>query len=141
MPDNLVLVTAHKEDYLQSAVAAALYFKDSTTLYGRYWGCTESADSLHFESCYYQGIEYAIEHQLQRFDSGAQGEHKIPRGFTPVFTCSFHKLQHSGFHQAVKAFCQEEQPHIASYCQDARTLLPYKASVVLPPDNALLNPT
>jgi predicted N-acyltransferase len=77
-------------------------------LYGRYWGCLDEYHSLHFEACYYQGLEYCIEHNLKRFDSGAQGEHKIWRGFLPTKTQSAHWIAHSGFNDAIKAFLQQE---------------------------------
>ena len=72
------------------AVAAALFFEGGDTLYGRYWGCLAEFDYLHFEACYYRGIEYCIDAGLSRFDPGAQGEHKIQRGFEPVLTYSNH---------------------------------------------------
>ena len=78
-----------------TAVAGALYFRSRDTLYGRYWGCQSEFDCLHFEACYYQGIEYCIKHGLSRFDPGAQGEHKIQRGFRPVSTWSNHWPMHS----------------------------------------------
>lgn len=111
-------------------IAAALYFSDDTTLYGRYWGCSEEHDGLHFEACYYQGIELAIKLGLQRFDPGAQGEHKIARGFTPIFTCSQHFLAHAGFHEAVGEFCREEHLGIERYIQSARQALPFKEGYV-----------
>jgi predicted N-acyltransferase len=102
-----------------------LYFFDETTLYGRYWGCLEDVDALHFEACYYQGIEFCIEHQLKTFDPGTQGEHKISRGFRPVLTRSVHWLQHPGFHDAIRRFVKEETQHMLAYQQDATTLLPF----------------
>jgi len=78
MPEQILLILAIKD---QTYVGAALSFIGENTLYGRYWGCYEEYNNLHFETCYYQGLEYCIEHQLQKFDSGAQGEHKISRGF------------------------------------------------------------
>ena len=79
--EDTVMVIAQEGD---TPVAAALYFVDEETLYGRYWGCLKEYDFLHFEACYYRGIEYCIEHGLSRFDPGAQGEHKIQRGFEPT---------------------------------------------------------
>src|SRR5690606_14459962 len=96
--NQVVLISALEND---APVAMALYFHDRETLYGRYWGCEKDIDCLHFELCYYQGIEYAIQNKLKRFDPGAQGEHKIQRGFTPVYTCSWHYLHHQEFHHAV----------------------------------------
>ncbi len=130
---NLLPGHIHRVDISRDGqlIAAALYFSDDTTLYGRYWGCSEEHDGLHFEACYYQGIELAISLGLQRFDPGAQGEHKIARGFTPVFTCSKHLLAHGGFHEAVGAFCLEEQVGIERYLLSARESLPFKEGVAL----------
>ncbi|MBR9883562.1 MAG: N-acetyltransferase [Oceanospirillales bacterium] len=106
IPEHLVLVMASYDD---EDVACALSLKSSTCLYGRYWGCSEDFDSLHFETCYYQGIEYCIEQGLKRFDPGAQGEHKIQRGFEPIETWSVHWLREKGFHPALTNFLNEEQ--------------------------------
>lgn len=106
MPEQLVLVMAEHENRY---VAGALSFKSSDCLYGRYWGCLDEFDSLHFEACYYQGIDYCIKKGLKRFDPGAQGEHKIQRGFEPVETWSAHWLRESGFHPALRNFLAEEQ--------------------------------
>ncbi|QIB65574.1 GNAT family N-acetyltransferase [Kineobactrum salinum] len=108
------------------AVAAALYFRSGDTLYGRYWGCIEEFDCLHFEACYYQGIEYCIAEGLQRFDPGAQGEHKIQRGFRPVATCSSHWIADPQLAAAVSDFTRREQPHNEAYLNEATTLLPFR---------------
>lgn len=118
-------------------IAAALYFSDASTLYGRYWGCSEEYDGLHFEACYYQGIELALQLGLARFDPGAQGEHKIARGFTPIFTCSKHFLVHAGFHEAVGEFCREEHVGIERYIQTARQGLPFKEGIRCVPADVL----
>lgn len=110
----------------EQMVAGALYFKDSQTLYGRYWGCLDEFDALHFEACYYQGIEYAIEKQLQKFDPGAQGEHKIQRGFIPSFVHSLHWIAADEFRPAIADFLAQEKEHIQAYQQDAETYLPFK---------------
>lgn len=123
MPENLMMVTA---DHDGERVAAALYFKSSTHLYGRYWGCSKAFDALHFEACYYQGIEYAIAHGLQCFDPGAQGEHKIQRGFTPVFTYSNHWIAHPEFRRAIADFLQRDAAHTRAYQQEACSLLPFR---------------
>ncbi len=107
-------------------VAAALYFKSDTHLYGRYWGALESADVLHFEACYYQGIEYCIKHGLHTFDAGAQGEHKIARGFEPVKTYSNHEIAHQAFRTAIEDYTQQESEHNQRYMVEAATLLPFK---------------
>ena len=123
MAKHLVLVLAYAGD---RAIAGALNFRDSDTLYGRYWGCTQEFDCLHFEACYYQGIEYCIANNLRRFDPGAQGEHKIQRGFTPVETCSNHWIAHPGFSAAIGEFLQRDNEAIQRYIQQARQLLPFK---------------
>lgn len=123
MPENLLLVLAKKDD---SYIAGALSFKDGNALYGRYWGCDEEWQFLHFETCYYQGIEYCIKHKLQKFDSGAQGEHKIQRGFEPVFTFSNHWISHSEFSSAIIEFIKEEKDHLSQYQVLAEKHLPFK---------------
>ena len=106
-------------------VAAALYFKSSNTLFGRYWGCTAEYDFLHFEACYYQGIEYCITHGLSKFDPGAQGEHKIQRGFKPTRTYSNHLIEPIEFSNAVKDFTEKEADHVEKYRLQANELLPF----------------
>jgi predicted N-acyltransferase len=110
----------------QQAVAGALYFRSSDTLYGRYWGCEQEFDCLHFEACYYQGIDYCIRHGLQRFDPGAQGEHKIQRGFEPVPTWSNHWIADPSLAAAVADFTRSEEQHNRAYMADAARLLPFK---------------
>jgi len=123
MPEQLLLVLALKgDDY----VAAALSFVGVDCLYGRYWGCHEEFNALHFEACYYQGLDYCIEHGLQRFDSGAQGEHKISRGFKPVITYSAHWIKNHGFAKAIEQFLEREQKIVQVYKQDAASYLPFK---------------
>lgn len=124
MSEQIVLA---KVEYQGAMIAGAVYFQDSRTLYGRYWGALAEFDGLHFETCYYQGIEYAIAKGLQRFDPGAQGEHKIQRGFQPVITQSFHYVQHPEFREAIGRFCKEESFHNLEYAKDAQTYLPFKA--------------
>ena len=123
MPEHLMMVLAKKNDQI---IAAALNLKDSTTLYGCYWGCYEEYDFLHFEACYYQGIEYCIEQGLERFDPGAQGEHKIQRGFRPVYTYSNHFIKDERFQLAINSFLKEEKTYISQYYQDAKNYLPFK---------------
>ena len=127
MSEHLVMTLAYYDQQPQP-VAAALCFKDSETLYGRYWGCKENFDSLHFETCYYQGIEYAIKYNLKRFDPGAQGEHKIQRGFTPIKTYSNHWISHQDFKDAIERFITMEQKEVDRYLVEASTLLPFKQS-------------
>jgi len=125
MGEQLLLVLAVKED---KYIAAALSFIGADTLYGRYWGCDEEHHSLHFETCYYQGLDYCIEHGLQRFDSGAQGEHKIARGFEPITTYSAHWIKDNRFAKAIGRFLAGEQEAMRLYKQDAATYLPFKQS-------------
>jgi len=106
MGEQLLLVLAIKDD---NAIAAALSFVGEDTLYGRYWGCYEEYNGLHFEACYYQGLDYCIEHGLKRFDSGAQGEHKISRGFEPITTYSAHWIKDARFAKAIEHFLVREQ--------------------------------
>ncbi len=123
MPEQLQLVLAIKDN---SAIAAALCFVGSDTLYGRYWGCDTEYDALHFEVCYYQGIEYCINHGLNRFDSGAQGEHKIARGFEPITTYSAHWLKDNEFAGAIANFVERERKHVQGYKLDAEGYLPFR---------------
>jgi len=123
MGEQLLLVLAVKDDI---AIAAALSFVGSDTLYGRYWGCYEAYNSLHFETCYYQGLDYCIEQGLKRFDSGAQGEHKISRGFEPVTTYSAHWIKDARFAKAIEHFLAREQQAVQHYKRDAATYLPFK---------------
>jgi predicted N-acyltransferase len=125
MPEQLVLVMAkHEGQY----IAGALNFRDQKTLYGRYWGCIKEFDFLHFEACYYQGIEYCIANGLQRFDPGAQGEHKIQRGFEPVATWSNHRILHPAFSSAIDDFLEQESTASQRYIEQARQMLPFKKS-------------
>ena len=121
--DQVVMVLACLE---QRPVAGALYFRSNDTLYGRYWGCEREYDCLHFEACYYQGIEYCIAEGLRRFDPGAQGEHKIQRGFRPVPTWSNHWIADPRLSAAVGEFTRSEAQHNEAYLREASTLLPFR---------------
>lgn len=109
-------------------VAMAFSLVGDDGFYGRYWGCLAEYDSLHFETCFYQGIEYAIAHRLGRFDAGAQGEHKLIRGFEPVLTRSWHYLSHPGLRAAVADFLDQEREGVRRYAEQAREALPYRQS-------------
>lgn len=124
LPEHCLMIKAHLEG---QAVAAALFIHDATTLYGRYWGCLAEFDFLHFETCYYQGIDYIIAKKLSRFDGGAQGEHKIARGFEPVITASNHWLADERLAAAVEDFVTREAEGVKDYAQACRIHLPYKA--------------
>ena len=121
--EQVIMVLAYLEE---EAVAGALYFRSSDTLYGRYWGCEREFDCLHFEACYYQGIEYCIRHGLSRFDPGAQGEHKIQRGFRPIHTWSNHWIADPQLSAAVGDFTRREEGHSEAYREDASSLLPFR---------------
>ncbi|MBR2515657.1 MAG: N-acetyltransferase [Halomonas sp.] len=123
MPEALVLVQALLDG---QPVAAALCFRGDTALYGRYWGSEVMADCLHFEACYYQGIEYCLAQGLTLFDPGTQGEHKLVRGFAPQRVRSLHFLAHPGLAAGVAQFCQQEAAHINAYRQAAAQALPFK---------------
>ena len=123
MGEQVVMVLAYLD---ARAVAGALYFRSSDTLYGRYWGCDREYDCLHFEACYYQGIEYCIANKLQRFDPGAQGEHKIQRGFRPITTWSNHWIADPKLSAAVGDFTRREAQHNEQYRQAASEMLPFK---------------
>nr|WP_258405148.1 GNAT family N-acetyltransferase [Shewanella psychrotolerans] len=125
---RLLIVSQETEQAEQTTIpiAAALYFVSEDTLYGRYWGTLVELDGLHFETCYYQGIEYAIAHGLQTFDAGAQGEHKVLRGFEPIETYSAHEIMHDGFRAAIEDFTLQEKRQIAIYMEQLRAVLPYK---------------
>lgn len=112
-------------------VAMSLFVTGSETLYGRYWGCLEEVPLLHFEACFYQGITRAIALGLKRFDAGAQGEHKLVRGFSPVLTSSWHRLRHPGLHGAVSSFLQREREAVADYRLSAQAACPFRQTPAL----------
>lgn len=123
MGNKMLMVFALNDgDY----VGAALSFIGNDTLYGRYWGCREEFNVLHFEACYYQGLDYCIANGLQRFDSGAQGEHKIARGFEPITTYSAHWFQDERFGKAIGQFLAREKVAVQNYREDAADYLPFK---------------
>ncbi len=105
MGDKVLLMLAYRDG---RPVAGALNLIGGDTLYGRYWGCTEEIPFLHFELCYYQAIEAAILRGLKRVEAGAQGEHKLARGYRPVPTWSAHYIPHPGFRRAVAEFLAQE---------------------------------
>jgi predicted N-acyltransferase len=118
----VLVLTRHGRRY----IAGALMYRSRDTLYGRHWGCVEMHDGLHFEACYYQGLEYAIGHGLARFEPGAQGEFKISRGFLPVATYSCHWLAHRQFHEAIHRYTEQEAELVAEYMADLGQHSPYR---------------
>jgi predicted N-acyltransferase len=123
MPDNLLFIIGFIED---EAISVAICLRDESALYGRYWGTSGDYHSLHFETCYYQGIEYCIEQGLSRFEPGTQGEHKIARGFVPTTTYSGHWLADSRFAAAVDEYLADERRHISRYMDAVNEHVPYR---------------
>ncbi|WP_417798243.1 GNAT family N-acetyltransferase [Terasakiella pusilla] len=125
MGDDVVLVLAYQDDTI---VAGALNLKGDKTIYGRYWGCREDFRFLHFEACYYQAIDYAITHRLARVEAGAQGQHKIQRGYLPQKTYSSHWIADRGFQRAVEDFLKHDQKVNELEMKELSSLSPYKRS-------------
>jgi predicted N-acyltransferase len=123
MGSSVVLALATRSSDL---IAGAMYLRNENTLYGRYWGCAETLRGMHFELCYYRGLEYCIEHRLQCFEPGAQGEHKISRGFLPTVTWSAHWLSDSGFHAVVADFLEQERKMVRNAMAELGGHSPYK---------------
>ena len=122
--DQLLLFLACRDG---QPIAGALNLIGADTLYGRYWGCTEEVPFLHFELCYYQAVEWAIQHGLKCVQAGAQGEHKLARGYEPVITRSAHFLPNRSFRDAVGDFLETERAAIASELEWLRRDLPYRS--------------
>jgi len=101
-------------------------FLGGNRLFGRFWGCRRDYHCLHFEACYYQGIEHCIENDISFFEPGAQGEHKITRGFVPTVTESAHFIAHPGFRDAISNYLKEEKKHALQRCAGLSDLLPFK---------------
>ncbi|RQX82301.1 N-acetyltransferase [Burkholderia anthina] len=128
MPENLLLVIA-EADGKPIASALAVYRRGEHgggTLYGRYWGAIEHVPCLHFETAYYQLLEFCIEAGLDTFEGGAQGEHKLARGFLPTVTHSAHWLAHPAFSDAVARFLERETEHIHAYVDELREHDPFR---------------
>ena len=122
MPAQVVAVLCRHGERI---VAMAFMLRSSTTLYGRYWGCFENIPGLHFEACYYQGIEYCLRHGLRVFEPGAQGEHKLARGFLPTMTRSFHYLRDPRFRTAVREALRREAAGLRDYRAELLEHSPY----------------
>ena len=117
LADKILLIMAYEDD---TPIAGALNLIGSDTLYGRYWGCTDPRPFLHFETCYYQAIDYAIEHGLAFVEAGAQGGHKLARGYGPVTTYSAHWIAHKGLREAIDHYLERERQaveHESTYLQ------------------------
>jgi uncharacterized protein len=125
MGDRLLLFLAYRDS---RPLAGALNLIGPDALYGRYWGCTEEVPFLHFELCFYQAIEWAIENQLACVQAGAQGEHKIARGYEPVITRSAHFIPNRNFREAIADFLETERAAVADEVAWLRQSLPYRSS-------------
>jgi len=124
MPDNILLVIAERDG---KAIAASLVIYSARALYGRYWGALEHVDCLHFEAAYYQPLEFCIEQKIATFEGGAQGEHKMARGFLPQKTWSAHWLAHPAFADAIERFLARESGGIDAYIGELNERNPFRA--------------
>jgi predicted N-acyltransferase len=125
MGDQVVLCLAYDGP---REVAGAICLRSDTALYGRHWGCAAAYDGLHFEACYYQGIDYCIRTGLRRFEPGAQGEHKVSRGFLPTVTFSAHWIAHEGMRTAINDFLDREAPAVEDYATQLAARSPYRGA-------------
>ena len=123
MSERTVLIMARRE---KRYVAGALNFLGRDTIYGRYWGTTEERPFLHFEVCYYQAIEYAIENKLARVEAGAQGPHKLARGYVPVPTYSAHYIANPGLRHAVAEYLERERALVEADSEELAALAPFR---------------
>jgi predicted N-acyltransferase len=123
MPESLMVKLAM---HGRTVVAAAIFFVGGGSLYGRYWGAAADYHSLHFETCYHQGIEFCIERGLTRFEPGTQGEHKVSRGFEPAFTWSAHFIADQNFREAIAAYLAEEGAAVEAYAHGVQEHVPYR---------------
>ena len=125
MPENIMVKLALRG---REPVAAAIFFEGGASLYGRYWGAAEDLHSLHFEACYYQGIEYCIDKGLQHFEPGTQGEHKVPRGFVPTITSSAHWIAEPRFRRAIADYLERERASIGDYVSQVEDHVPFRSN-------------
>lgn len=124
MPDNVLLIVAEVDN---RPIASTLNIYNKTTLYGRYWGALQFVSGLHFELCYYQAQQFCMAENIEYFEGGAQGEHKLARGFEARPTCSYHKIALPDFELAIQRFLLREQAGIATYVSELEARAPYKA--------------
>jgi predicted N-acyltransferase len=123
LPNALMVKIANQSGH---AIACAIFFQSPDTLYGRYWGAAADQHSLHFETCYHQGVDYCIEHGLKRFEPGTQGEHKVARGFEPTLTWSAHFITDRRFRAAIEDYLEREGPSIDAYAEEIREHTPFR---------------
>jgi predicted N-acyltransferase len=124
MKNNVILMLAKEHG---EPIAGALYFTGGKKLFGRYWGASKEVRNLHFELCYYLPIEWSIKQGIELFEAGAQGEHKIARGFVPRKTYSAHFIRHPGFRSAIAEFIEQEKKGIENYFADLSTHSPFNS--------------
>jgi predicted N-acyltransferase len=125
MPDRILLVMA-RNGLTRRPLAGALFFFKGSSLFGRYWGTDRAVRNLHFELCYYQGIEFAIERRLKLFEAGAQGEHKLARGFLPTLTYSAHEIRDPAFRHAIERYVAHEKELLAEDMAEYALHDPYR---------------
>ncbi|MBV8405120.1 MAG: N-acetyltransferase [Gammaproteobacteria bacterium] len=123
MPESLMVKLAL---HGRTLVAVAIFFLSPAALYGRYWGAAADYHSLHFETCYHQGIEFCIERQIGRFEPGTQGEHKVSRGFEPAITWSAHYIADADFRHAIAEYLEREGAAVDAYALEVQGHVPYR---------------
>jgi predicted N-acyltransferase len=131
MRDRIVLIMAKRAGRW---IAGAINFAGSHTLFGRHWGAVEHHPFLHFELCYYQAIDYAIAHKLARVEAGAQGEHKISRGYMPTTTYSAHYIADAGLRRAIADYLVRERAYVAAAGEELASLAPFRKDFVVEPE-------
>ncbi|MGB6732560.1 MAG: GNAT family N-acetyltransferase, partial [Xanthobacteraceae bacterium] len=131
MRDRIVLIMAKRAGRW---IAGAINFAGSHTLFGRHWGAVEHHPFLHFELCYYQAIDYAIVHKLLRVEAGAQGEHKISRGYMPTTTYSAHYIADPGLRRAIADYLVRERAYVAAAGEELASLAPFRKDIVVEPE-------
>lgn len=128
MGEQMVLVQAYQAQRCVAGSVSYMATGANSALFGRHWGCLADFDSLHFEVCYYQNLEFCIEQELRRFEPGVQGEHKVWRGFLPTLTYSAHWLAQPDFSQAIADFLRRETPAVEQYAQQLQAHSPYNSN-------------
>lgn len=123
LPDGIQVALARRGDDL---IGMSLFLEGGGRLYGRYWGCVEQVSGLHFEAAYYQGIEHCIRRGIDVFESGAQGEHKLSRGFVPTDTRSYHHIEHAGFRDAIAKHLEQEHGWVDEYRNSVQNHIPFR---------------
>jgi predicted N-acyltransferase len=131
MRDRIVLIMAKRAGRW---IAGAINFLGSHSLFGRHWGAIEHHPFLHFELCYYQAIDYAIAHKLPRVEAGAQGEHKIARGYLPTTTYSAHYIADPGLRRAIADYLMRERAYVAAAGAELATFAPFRKTLPVEPD-------